>query len=241
MLVLLGGTTVLGSTLSLPADAGAPPGSSTAVPLSTDDANGWLGTDILITYDPAVASATGVSKTALTAGQTLTFNLSPPGSIRISLFGTSPLGGSGAFVTLSFSSVGPLESRTALDLRSAIINEGAIPAVLVDGRYCVQGLPAEVRNFLVGPAGADPNVMALQWDADPFAAVYNIYRGRRPDLGDLACFLAGVAGTSVLDDGAVPDPEGVIVYLVTAENCRAEAGLGSASSNEPRANSSPCP
>ncbi|PYS96285.1 MAG: hypothetical protein DMF50_05230 [Acidobacteria bacterium] len=231
----------LASTLSLPGDAGAPPGAATTVPLYIDDATGMLGTDIVIAYDPAVARATGVAKTPLSSSQSLTVNLSSPGTIRISLFGSSPLVGGGVLLNLFFNSVGPLNAGTVLDLVSAVINEGAIPAVLKDGHYCVQALPDEVRNLRLSPASPGSATATLAWDADPAATAYNVYTASLPDLEDLTCFMHGVSSTSVADGGLVPSPDTAIFYLVTSTNCRGEGALGFAEPVSERTNPNPCP
>lgn len=230
------------ATLSLPDGAGAPAGASTLVHLTVDDATGMAGTFIEIAYDPAVALATAVSTTPLSAGQALTFNLSPPGTIRIALYGDTPLSGSGALLAIQFSSVGPVGSRTALDLVQADINEGAIPAILDDGGYCVAGLVFEVNGLRLSPSGAAGGTTALlEWNPDAQAAAYNVYRGSRPDLADLGCLLPGVTTTGAVDDGAAPPAGEVLVYLVSAVNCRGESILGAASNNVPRPNRFPCP
>ncbi len=240
LFLLLGASSALALTLSLPPNAGAPPGSSTPVPLSVDDASGMLGTDIVISYDPAVALARGVSRTPLSAGQTLTVNLSSPGTIRISLFGSTPLAGGGVLLDLSFDSVGAANSQTVLDLVTASVNEGAIPAALVDGRYCVQGLTAEVRSLGVDPGGPGSGAEILEWLPDAYATGYNVYRAGESDLGDLRCLLPGVSGPPVSDE-AVPDAGAAFFYLVTARNCRGESTLGFASSGDERVNRAPCP
>ncbi len=229
------------ATLTLPPDAGAPPDASTTVPLLIDDATGLLGADLVVGYDPAVARATGVSKTPLSAGHSLTFNLSTPGVIRISLFGAVPLSGGGELLSLAFVSVGPLDSRTALDLVSATLNEGSIPAVLEDGAYCVHGLTGEVGDLALRPAAPGSAEAILSWRADPFATGYNVYVAERPDLADLSCFLAGVTGPGVSDGGRTPPLDGALFYLVTAVNCRGESTLGFASSRDERTNPSACP
>jgi hypothetical protein len=225
--------------LSLPPDAGAPPGGSAVVPLSISDAGGLLGTDIVVTYDPAVALATSVAATALSSSHALTVNLSPPGQIRVSLYGSSPLGGGGVLLEITFQSVGPDGSETALRLAAADLNEGAIPAVLGDGRYCVRARPAEAQNLRLSRAPGS-TVATLSWDPHPVAASFNVYRGERADLGDLACFLAGVTTVPAPDDGALPPLGRQYVYLVTAVSCGGESTLGFASSGE-RTNPAPCP
>jgi hypothetical protein len=228
------------ATLSLPGGAGAPAGASTVVPLSVDDASGLLGTDILILYDPAVAVATSVAAAPLAAGQALTYNLSPPGVVRISLYGAVSLSGAGPLVDISFTSVGEPGSRTSLDVVSGDLNEGAIAAALLDGDYCVQGLPAEVENLRLQPVTGS-TAAVLSWDPHPFATSSNVYRGTRVDLADLACFASGVPAASLQDDAAVPPAGGILVHLVTAATCAGESSAGPDSSGAERPIPAPCP
>lgn len=238
--ILASGVGAGAATLELPDDAGALPGESAMVSIRVDDASGMLGTDLVITYDPAVAAATAVSLTGLSAAQTLVTNLSVPGVIRIALYGPTPLGGTGNLLEISFTSEGPLGSESLLHFASAGLNEGALPAILVDGRYTVQGRAEEVRNLVL--AHADPSSVAmLAWSADPFATTYNVYRGARRDLGDLACFRTEIADPAAQDDGAGPAPRGVLHYLVTAVNVRAESSLGWNSAGSERLAAIPCP
>jgi len=223
ILFLAGAVPCRGATLTLPAGAGAPPGAATSVALHIDDASGILGVFIQIAYDPSVALATGLTTTPLSSGQSLTVNLSPPGTIRISLFGTAPLGGGGDLLSIAFNSVGPLDSTTILDLQFAELNEGEIPATLVDGHYCVQNAVAEVRALSLGPGAGGT---AMVWAPDPAALFYNLYRGERADLSDLVCLLGGIPDPQAIDP-LEPPPAGLQVYLVTAVNCRGESSLGS--------------
>lgn len=236
-----GATRCEAATLTLPADAGAGAGAATWVSLVIDDAGGILGADLVIAYDPLVTQAVAVSTTSLTSGDVLVVNLAPPGLIRIALYGPSPLSGGGSLLLISFRSTGPPGSHTGLDLLSADLNEGAIPAALVDGAYCVRGSPAEVSNLtLVRTVGAG-TAAVLTWDPVLPALFYNVYRGGFGDLRDLSCFLRGVAGTSNQDDAAMPDSGHMYVYLVTAVACGGESTLGFASSGAERLNRAPCP
>lgn len=230
----------LTATISAPGDAGAAPGASTVVALTVDDASGILGTDLLLIYDPAVATATSVSRTSLTSAHTLTYNLSPPGVVRISLYGSAPLSGSGPLVDIAFSSAGPPGSRTSLDLASGDLNEGAVALSVSDGAYCVAGPPSEATNLRAAHVSGSTAAL-LSWAPHPWAATYNVYRGTRADLADLSCLLAGVSGTSAQDGGDVPAPRTMFVFLVTAVACSGESGLGTRSSGAARMNPAPCP
>lgn len=85
--------------------------------------------------------------------------------------------------------------------------------------------PADVARLdlsLVQPGSA---VARLRWTDVAGAIDYNVYRGERVALGDLACFISHLPATGADDDGAVPGP--LYVYLVTAFAC-GESTLGSA-------------
>ena len=69
----------------------------------------------------------------------------------------------------------------------------------------------------------------------------NVYRGSRADLGDLACFIPAVGGSSIRDDGGVPAVGTQFIHLVTAVACGGESTLGFASSGTERQNRAPCP
>ena len=114
---MFGASFAAAATLTLPPDAGASPGFTVVVGLSIDDAAGMLGTDLVVTYDPAVVTATAVTTTGVSASHALTHNLAPAGMIRISLFGTTPLSGSGSLLAITIEAVGPPGSRTVLRRR----------------------------------------------------------------------------------------------------------------------------
>ncbi len=89
-----------------------------------------------------MATATSVSTTSLSASQTLTVNLSPPGQIRISLYGAYPLSGGGTLLQIAFTGLGGIVCQTDLHFASVDINEGAIPAYTQDGHFQVWGCRA---------------------------------------------------------------------------------------------------
>jgi hypothetical protein len=238
--VVAWGRAAQGATLSLPGNAGGSPGSSSTILLSIDDATGILATDIVISYDPAVVTVDDVTPTAMSMSHVLTHNLSPPGLSRISLYGTQPLGGSGALLSISVTAGDIPGSRTALALTFADLNEGGIPVTLIDGQFCVAGVGEEVRNLRAGLLPAS-TATRFVWDPHPYTGVYNLYRGTRPDLADLACLLPGVTGTSADDDGTVPAPGGGFVFLVTGVGCSGETSAGRNSAGAERVLPFPCP
>ena len=70
------------------------------------------------------------------------------------------------------------------------------------------------------------SVAELNWDAAADAETYDVYRGSAQDGTDLACFEAGVAGTSTTDDGLLPAAGSALDYVVGSANCSGVSELG---------------
>jgi hypothetical protein len=234
---------VAAATLSLPDDAVGLAGGAVSVPLAAIPAAGILGMDITLAYDSAVLAATGVTKTPISNSFTLTYNLSTPGLVRISLFGTTALSGSGPIADLQFDVVGSPGQTSQLDLTFAQINEGAIPGTLDDGMFTVcTGAPAIVSGVAVSKTPAT----SLLW-AGQFAAVYDVVSGL---VGQLRVD-GGVAGASCqADDQAVaswsdprPDPAAGtgFYYLIRAQGGCGTGSYGQASSGAERVPTIGCP
>jgi len=118
-------------------DAGSGPGTALSVPISATSVTGVEAIDLTLTFNPTILSATGVARAPLTQDLTLTFNLNPPGEVRISLFGTTPLSGGGDLAFVQFSVVGELGEATPLNLTRGVFNEGAFSTLLDDGLFRV--------------------------------------------------------------------------------------------------------
>jgi hypothetical protein len=99
--------------------------------------------------------------------------------------------------------------------------------------------PAEVEDLMLERVTLAPPVAGLTWGTVAGAAVYNVYRSESIDLGDLTCFLPGVAVPATDDDGFAPPSGSLLAYLITAEACF-ESTLGSGAAG-PRAAAVPCP
>jgi hypothetical protein len=235
---LAGAGTSWGATLSLP-HTGAGPGAALAIPIDVDDADGFFGTDLFILFDASVVAAGSVSTTVISSDQTLGANVGP-GTVRISLYGTTALSGSGALLDINFTSAGPPGSYTLLSFIWADVNEGEIPVIVEDGSWCVQGTVPPPGPVTMTRAPGSP-VAGLSWDANPWADSYNVYRGSLRTLADLACFQSGVFGNSTVDDGAVPVVGSAFFYLVTSVTCAGESSAGQGSSGAPRVLAGPCP
>ncbi len=114
------------------------------------------------------------------------------------------------------------------------------PAPCVDGDACttdecLEGLsscifnpippPAEVGHLDVALAAPGSAVAELHWTGVSGATNYNVYRGTKLNLADLACFVSHTTDTHAAD-GVLPSK--AYFYLVTAFAC-GESTLGSAS------------
>jgi hypothetical protein len=125
----------------------------------------------------------------------------------------------------------------AEDAGSGSVVEAAVDDVLViDCVDCTANLPAEPQGLLVDKAAGDPDTAELSWSVAVEADDYNVYRGAQRDASDLACFQAGVVGTSIQDDGQVPTVGTGLFYVVSSGNCAGESPLGSG-----RVPVAPCP
>lgn len=141
---------------------GALPGQTVVVPLVIDNANGILGADFVFKYTPSVLQVVSVTKTPLTSGSTLVANTGVPGEISVTLFGTTPLDGGGPLMNISFSVIGTAGMTSVLDIDTASLNEGAIPANLVDGTLKAVALSgAQPPQPPVVPALSSSQVVSL--------------------------------------------------------------------------------
>jgi hypothetical protein len=124
-----------------------------------------------------------------------------------------------------------IEAGDAREVAQLLIDAG-----LDECTHAAPPIPAEVQGLRLHKPAPDSTVTTLTWSVDPMADSYNVYRGTRIDLGDLACFQSGVSIPSTEDDGFLADPGTAVWFLATGANCRGESTLG-----EGRPNSEPCP
>ena len=122
------------STISLPASTNVAPGGDAVVPITVSPADGVISMDFAIAYDPAVVSPTGVFKTAYTDGFNLVFNTPSPGDLRIAMFSSTPLSGSGEVAWIVFHAVGAAGTFSPLTWTQHDLNEGSIPSSASNGQ-----------------------------------------------------------------------------------------------------------
>jgi hypothetical protein len=233
------------TTLSAPDHAVGAPSTSVVVSVLATPADGTLGLDMELDYSSSVLQATSVSKTAISQGFTLTYNIGSPGRVIVSLFGTTPLSGSGAVVDITFDVVGTQGAQSALDLVSGQINEGAIETVLDDGLFtvCTGAFPSEVAGL--GVQGKSPTTVS--WDTQGDGFEYDVAGGTFAQLGTdggaggATCLADDVASTSYVDPR--PDPAGGsgYYYIVRAQSSCGSGTYGFSSSGAERNPLAACP
>jgi hypothetical protein len=98
-----------------------------------DTAGDLYALELLITYDPSVASARAVTPQGLGSDWMTATNTSKPGEIRIALAGVHALSSGTSLLTLEFE-MGPAWGDVNLHLAEAQANEGALRTQTIDGR-----------------------------------------------------------------------------------------------------------
>jgi hypothetical protein len=246
LLVSVAGASALrAAVLSVPDDAFGAPASSATVSVSVTPGDGALGMDIRLDFSPSVLQATSVTTTPLTSGFSLTYNTGVPGRVLISLFRSSAMIGSGAVVDVHFNVVGSLGAQTALDLVSAQINEGSIPASLDDGNFtvCAGGFPVEVGGLAI--SGNASTSVAWTGQAPDFQ--YDVASGlvselaRDGGVAAAACLANDVPSSPYVDARGAPPAGNAWYYVVRSQNACGTGSYGFASSGAERIPLAACP
>ncbi len=99
--------------------------------------------------------------------------------------------------------------------------------------------PGEVTSLTLSKLPLD-TVATLTWTDQIAAEYFDIYRGERPDMSDMACYQTGIAATSFDDDGTI-GADGLYEYLVNSIGCGGASSLGTDSTGGERTPAEWCP
>ncbi len=137
--------TLAQAVVALPTGASTGPGGHAVVPVTVTPADGVLSLDFAVQYDPALVGVATVLRTPLTSGMTLAWNVPIPGQLRLSLYGATPLLGSGDVVDIYFQGLGAAPGVSPLHWLQHDLNEGQIPSTAVDGSVALTAGAAFLR------------------------------------------------------------------------------------------------
>lgn len=139
--VLLNGFTFVSTSaqVSLP-NTGGGVGNVVTVPVNAANIQGLLAADLTITYDPLVLIASSATTGSLTAGWAFASNLTPPGTIRLSMSSTGSVVGGGTLANIDFEVIGAPGSTSALTITYSWFNDGAITVETTAGIFSVDNV-----------------------------------------------------------------------------------------------------
>jgi len=126
-----------GAVLSVPDGSCVTGGQLVRVPVVATPADGFLGLDFTLRYDPGQLAAIDVQKEPLGGEFELFYNVLVPGAVRVALFGATPLAGSGPLVSIGFLALAVPGKAAPLFLERVDVNEGAIAVARDDGDFTV--------------------------------------------------------------------------------------------------------
>ncbi len=116
------------NNVSIPTNIQTLPGTPVTVPINVDDVtgNGILSYTFTLDYNASVLSYTGISQTGtLSNGFSFTVNNNTPGTLRINIYGTEPLAGSGTILNIMFQANGAIGTTSPMNLSQMLLNEGS--------------------------------------------------------------------------------------------------------------------
>ncbi len=99
--------------------------------------------------------------------------------------------------------------------------------------------PGEVPSLSLTRAPSS-TIATLSWSDQAAADSFNLYRGEKSDMSDMACYEPSIFGTSFDDDGTLGQ-NGLYEYLVNSNGCGGTSSLGNDSSGIERTPLSWCP
>ena len=119
-------------------------GSNFTVPLTVSNTTGEgiLGYEFVLTYNSNVIVPQAVvcdNAGTISSSLSVTCNPATPGVLRVVLFGTMPISGSGTLLNLKFNAVGSAGMTSPLTFQSFMFNEGVPQDVTVDGQVVIAG------------------------------------------------------------------------------------------------------
>src|SRR5262245_51498563 len=120
--------TALVTTVSVPAVSAVGPNGDVVVPITVNSATGMIAVQFAVGYDDTVLTPTGVYKTAFADSMELLYNVPTPGDLLISMFGVTPINGTGDVAWVVFHAVGANGTSSPVTFGQADVNEVPVGA-----------------------------------------------------------------------------------------------------------------
>lgn len=222
-LALLVGLSVIGTaiaapevtTLSVPATSTVGPGGDLVVPVGISSASGMLSLQLAIGYDPAILTPTGVYKTAFGSSLEMEFNTPTPGDLLISMFGVTPINGTGEMCWIVFHAVGANGTSSSLTFDQSDVNE--VPTGATGGSVSVTAATSVISmpDTAGGENGVNVAVPVLATPANGFIAVDLDVRWNPLILDATSVTAAGLPGDWTVFSSLTPGRAQVSIFGVT--------------------------
>jgi hypothetical protein len=203
----------------------AQPGETVTIPLELTLTEGEVySADIVISYDPTVASALSVSLGELIPDWLFAVNLNTPGLIRVAVAGALPISTSGDLLQISFQAIGDEGAITDLHFIRGDLNDGDIPAELIDGSLSIMtntSTPTVTHTLtptdtpvVTHTASPTPSISPSPTASPTPTPVSTIVY---PESGGVITTTVGVTATINFPPGAVSEPITVTVGLAARQ------------------------
>jgi len=172
----------------------------------TAKVKGLAAASLTINFDSSVLKALGALTGTITPGWSIVSNLDTAGEIKISMASSGgTASGSGTLVMIEFEVIALPGKTCALQLKSVLMNDAAIPVETADGSFAVDqtySVSGKV-NLWKNSTGVSGTRLTLEGD--------RLYSGTSSDIGAYA--MTGIpAGNYTLTPSKSDDVEGISAY-----------------------------
>jgi hypothetical protein len=176
---------LVSATLHVP-HLGVDPGEQTTAPLTLalDDGEVYSA-DLVISYDPSVATVTDVAAGSLVTGWSLEANTGVPGIVRVALAGAQAVTGSGEMLRITFQTVGQAAQRTPLTFVQGDLNEGVIHSILQNGSISICPDFVEPAGFGLEELISSASLWGLHAGDPGWDARFDLDQDGDIDIGDI--------------------------------------------------------
>lgn len=193
------------ASISLP-NTGGGQNEIVQVPVNIANVKGLAAASLTIAFDGNVLKALGAVTGTITPGWSIVSNLDTPGEIRISMASSGgTTSGSGTLVMIEFEVIALPGKTCALQLKTVVMNDAAIPVETADGSFAVDQTYSVSGAINLWKNGGDVAGTRLTLAGD------RLYSGTSNDTGVYS--MTGIpTGNYTLTPSKSDDVEGISAY-----------------------------